>query len=282
MSDFDSKNEIRLWARSGLSVAALSAIAYLLAFSYERGYASHFGIPPSLIRLSLTTVLQAMIILLGFLLLMFLVVNGLSTILLAHRSNIIYRIILNEWPWLLLILVGYFIYVGTEEKSLFRFTILSILALGVVLSELIQPFLMKRQEKTYLEKLKALERERLERERKEPPTPSLFTYIGGTRGGLFGLRLVILVSVLYFVSASLGVSEAINQKNFLVVERQNDIAVLKIYEGRLICAPFERKTKEVQNSLLIIDSSGQNGLKLNWEEIGPLKLQVKKAVKALP
>jgi len=281
MSDSDSKNEIRLWARSGLAVAALSAVAYLLAFSYERGYASHFGIPPSLIRLSLTTVLQAMIILLGFLLLMFLVVNGLSTILLAHRSNIIYRIILNKWPWFLLILGGTFIYGGTEKKIPFLYPILGILLLGL-LFELIQPFLMKRQEKTYLEKLKALERERLESERKEPPTLSLSTYISGTRGGLLGLRLVILVYVLYLVSSSLGDSEAIKQKNFLVVEGQNDIAVLRIYEGRLICAPFERKTNEVQNSLLIIDSSGQNGLKLNWEEIGPLKLQVKKAVKALP
>jgi len=279
MSDFDSKNEIRLWARSGLSVAALSAVAYLLAFSYERGYARHFGVPSSLIRLSLTTVLQSMIILLGFLLLMFLVVNGLSTILLAHRSNIIYRIILNKWPWFLLILGGTFIYGGTEKKIPFLYPILGILLLGL-LFELIQPFLMKRQEKTYLEKLKALERERLESERKEPP--SLSTYISGTRGGLFGLRLVILVYVLYLISSSLGDSEAIKQKNFLVVEGQNDIAVLRIYEGRLICAPFERKTKEVQNSLLIIDSSGQNGLKLNWEEIGPLKLPVKKAVKALP
>jgi len=280
MSDFDSKNEIRLWARSGLSVAALSAVAYLLAFSYERGYARHFGIPSNLIRLSLTTVLQSMIILLGFLLLMFLVVNGLSPIFLAHRSNIIYRLILGEWPFFLSILGMTLIYgiTGQMKPPLS----LIIVVLLVPLSNFIAPFVKKRQEETYIKKLEAIERERLESVRKETPLPSLVTYISGTRGGLLGLRLIILVYVLYIVSSFLGSSEAINQKNFLVVEGQNDIVVLRIYEGRFICAPFERRTKEVQNSLLIIDSSGQNGLKLNWEEIGPLKLQVKKAVKALP
>jgi len=280
MSDSDSKNEIRLWVGSALSVAALSAVAYLLAFSYERGYAKHFGIPSSLIRLSLTTVLQAMIILLGFLLFMFLVVNGLSTIFLAHRSNIICRLILREWPFYLSIL-GLTLMNGiTGQMKPPLFLIICVLL--VMLSDFIEPFVKKRQEETYIKKLEALERERLESVRKEPPLPSLVTYISGTRGGLFGLRLIILVYVLYVVSSFLGASEAINQKIFLVVEGQNDTVVLRIYEGRFICAPFERKTKEVQNSILIIDSSGQNGLKLNWEEIGPLKLQVKKAVKALP
>ncbi|HEX8144645.1 MAG TPA: hypothetical protein VF553_18905 [Pyrinomonadaceae bacterium] len=68
-----------------------------------------------------------------------------------------------------------------------------------------------------------------------------------------------------------GQAEAINQRNFLVINTSPEMAVLRIYGDNMSCAPFNRETKEVQKSFVIIKAADNPKHSFNLEDIGPLK-----------
>jgi len=136
-----------------------------------------------------------------------------------------------------------------------------------VLLEFGLPLLTQRDKKTYREKL-------LAQEAHEDKIDSLPTRLARLLGiPSYWLLLGVFLGVWLFHVA--GDAQARRQKEFLVIASTPECVVLRIYGDELICAPFNRATKEVQPSFSIIkyaNSASEPRLQLSLEKVGPLKL----------
>ena len=91
MSDSDTKSDIKSLLISGTGVAAVSVTGYMLAFNYEVGYASFFGIPIRLIKLNLTTLFIAVLGLISLFLAILGCINAVFPFLAKKSNSLIYR-----------------------------------------------------------------------------------------------------------------------------------------------------------------------------------------------
>lgn len=266
MSDSDAKSEIKSLLISGVGVAAVSVTGYILAFNYEMGYANFFGIPIRFIKLNLITIFIAVLGLISVFLFIMGCISIVYPFLPKKISSPIYRKLLGLSPFFLIYLGLFIIYGPTwwfyssVKYTLILFTLL-------VFFDFVWPLLTQREKGTYFEKLEA--QESLEHHN-QPRT--FIGFITSTPKGLRGLRLVFSLLLLLAFAYCIGNSEAIRKKHFLVLKDRKNTVVLRIYDDKYICAPFNRETKQVDRSLIILESSGQNELILNWQKVGPLKL----------
>jgi hypothetical protein len=88
----------------------------------------------------------------------------------------------------------------------------------------------------------------------------------------FALPATTFVLVLFVVYAA-GRYSALNQSEFFVASTSPETAVLWIDGDKIICAPFNRNTGEVEPSFLILDAVGNSGTIFRLEKIGPLRLK---------
>ena len=264
MSNSESKSEIRSLLLSSAGVAIISLTGYLIAFIYELGYTSFFGIPYTLIELSLVVILTAIG---GLFLIIVCIVFCVNAIwpFFADRTSVIHRRLIAWLPFFIMYLGLLLIYGGTPQFSVTVRNIGFLLAI-LLFSEFIWPLLTQRRKKTYIEKLEAQENLTYSDDK------SFFYWIASKPIGLAGGRLVFALFLLYLFSHSLGESAAMKQESFLTLEGKENIAVLRIYNNKFICAPFNRKSKKLDRKLIILQSSQQNELRLSWEKVGPLTL----------
>jgi hypothetical protein len=71
----------------------------------------------------------------------------------------------------------------------------------------------------------------------------------------------------------IGNIRALTQKEFLVLNTAPEIVVLQIYGDKLICAPFDRNTKEINKSFLILKLSEDTKQTISYQNVGPLRLK---------
>lgn len=269
MSDLGAKEKIKPSLQSGLGVAAVSISGYLIGFCYELGYTAFFAIPLRFIKLNLITIFTAIFGLFALIVIVGLLINAVYPFL-PKRTSFIYRSIIRASLFFVIFLVLLVIY---RETALFAFIgkmCLLFIALWLF-GEFVWPLITQRGKGTYIEKLTA--QEDLEN---YWTFKTLLGSIANTSKGFLGFRLVLGLLLLLMFSFCIGNSAAMRKKHFLILDGKKDTVVLRIYNDKLICAPFNKETKEVNRSLIILESSGKNELRLNWEKVGPLKLADKK------
>lgn len=262
MVEGNEKTDAKLWLKSSLGVAALSIGGYLLEFAYEKGYATYFGIPVQLIRLNLVGIFIIIISLFSLFLLLFLITNEGYKIF-SKRPSVIYRAMIRSLPSILFCAAFFLIFGSADRRLLGLMIIWPALTLFV---EFVLPLITKRGKGTYYQKLEAQEEVN-----KHTQSKTIFDFIKKEKHGLMTLRLIFALFILYVLAYSIGNAEAMRQISFLVVIEPKPLVVLRIYGDRFICAPFDAKTKTVEKTLYILDTPKQDGLWLDWQQVGPLK-----------
>jgi hypothetical protein len=267
-SEVKVEDKVRSLVLSGAGVAAISVGGYLVAFAYEAGYMTRFGVPIAFITLNLTSVFIAILALFSVIMVAFLAVNAVYPMLLKAEGPVRRALVRNS-PFLIILLVMLIIYNGTGEFWGWLFV-----AGLVLIGEFIFPLVTQRGKMTYREKLEANEKMVGDH---DDSSSSLIGILGSTPGGLAGVCAVgYFVLILYF-SFALGTSKALKQKDFLVVADKKKMVVLRVYDGQLLCVPFDRATKRLERSLVLLDRSKENGLRLDWEQLGPLPVRDKRS-----
>ncbi|HLB73535.1 MAG TPA: hypothetical protein VJJ98_05915 [Sedimentisphaerales bacterium] len=267
-SEVKVEDKVRSLVLSGAGVAAISVGGYLVAFAYEAGYITRFGVPIGFITLNLTSVFVAISSLCSILILAFLAINAVCPIVLKTEGPVLRGLVRNS-PFLIVLLVMLVIYSGTGEFWGFLFV-----AGLVFVGEFILPLLTQRGKKTYREKLEAHERMGGDHSNS---SSSLIGVLGSTPRGLAGVRAIACFVLILYFSFALGTSRALKQKDFLVLAGKKEMVVVRVYDGQLLCVPFDRATKRLERSLVLLDRSKENGLRLDWEQLGPLAVWDKRS-----
>ena len=249
-------------AAEGFIVAAISAVGYIFAFVYEAGFAKVFSIPLSFIAVSLTNVLivAGSLLLVGNL--VFSTANLVFTVSDRFNGPISKRVKLLM-PVLLYSMALALVAAGTRllSKAIIG------LMIGWLISiffEFIFPLLTQRGKGSYQEKLVA--QDELDARTRGSDLYGLLARRFGVGPYNLVLSLLMALVVIYFA----GQSEAMRQSRYLVTSTSPEMVVLRIYGDKMICAPIDRDSGEIEPRFTVLKVADDPELVLQLEEVGPL------------
>jgi len=250
------------WITEGLVLALIPVLGYFFAFQYEAGYASYFKYPKELIDIGLPQIVIATITLWTGAIMIFMFIESITmTIPKAHRG-------LSDSLIKFLPLAGFFIgsllVYGWDRAWPF---LLVFFLIGI--PEFILPLLTQKDRKTYSEKIEAdWDSEWRLREAKNVLSWRLLKMIGHKN-----IILVINIFIVAQLVQTAGEVVASRQIRFFTMSSAAEKVVLRIYNDKLICADFDRKTKTVKSGVAILKPDGSNVTSLKLEMLGPLKME---------
>ncbi len=248
------------WITEGFILALIPVLGYFFAFQYESGYASYFKYPKELIVIGLPQIVIATITLWTGALMIFMFIEWI-TMMIPKTQRALSDSVIKFLP-----LAGFFIgYISTYGWSRAWPYFIAFFLIGI--PEFILPLVTQKDKKTYSEKIEAdWDREWMLRETKNTLSWRL--------SKLFGQKNIVLV-INIFICAQLvrtaGEVIASKQNEFFTVPSAAEKVVLRIYNDKLICADFDRKTKIVKIGISILKSDDPNITSLRLENIGPLR-----------
>jgi hypothetical protein len=258
LSDSEGKKEKKSWMPEGLILAAGPVLAYGIVFAHEVGYADVFEIPLGFVSIDVTSILIVTVAMVPVLYaLSWLAYMGLS-LLPAHDSPIRQRLQRLLVPSLLFVL---FLMLYGARWLEWLWT--AVFLLIVTFLEFGLPLIKQRKETTYHDKLIA--QDQAERET-SMPILDLFHRFAGPGGYLAFVGLIAML----VISHSVGRASALDEDEFLVTTTSEEMVVLRIYGDNLICAPFDRATREIKRSFVVLKIGEDPDLVLNLETVGPL------------
>ena len=85
-----------------------------------------------------------------------------------------------------------------------------------------------------------------------------------------GLIIITLILLVFFGVYFVGRYRAVTEDNYLVLNTCPERVVLRIYGDKLITVPFDRKTKTVSKSFLLLKVAEGSTTILRPEKVGPL------------
>ena len=234
-------------------------VAYALAFAYERGFAGVFGIPEGAIEVSLAQVFTAASVLfggaLGAVLLGDVILSLLPPLEGALRASV---------ARLVALLLGFIVAYIIPYRFLWREWIGAVYVLTMfVFLELLLPLVTQRSHKTYQDKLGAQEKLDL---RQSKLSGSLQEILG-----VWNTAVIVGVLIALVASYNYGRARAMTQETYLVTDSPAEMVVLRVYEGRLVCAPLDRKAKAVDRAFMFLDLMDATNKVFRLEDVGPLQ-----------
>lgn len=260
MDNSVEKQATKKWVSDALIIAAFPIVAYVITYAYESGYAGIFGIPSDFITLNLTTVLVVTGALFGVILTLFIYANFILYIL-PKSDSPIFRGVVKLLP-LILLSVAYLLLYG----KLWRYWIFPVICILLfILMEFGFPLITQKGNLSYREKYE-------EQEKIEGKVKGIVEYVLPLVGRGAFIAILSLFLVLIF-SWEAGRSRALKQDKFLIVKASPELVVLRIYGEKLICAPFDRTTKEITGTFTILKTGDDPNLKLSLEKVGPLHME---------
>ena len=81
-----------------------------------------------------------------------------------------------------------------------------------------------------------------------------------------------LISFIFLAAFFGGKGDARSQTEFLVPSKYPDVVVLRIYGDNLVCAKFDKETKEVTSRVFILRADVDPEIILVLSDIGPLNI----------
>ena len=241
-------------------LALSSAGAYLFSFYYEKGYASVFKIPTSLISITLTSVLIFGAILIGIILAVLPYLNFLLFLTIGKTHPAIQRAVIPVILFFMFLVIQIYVFGFSNWKN---WSFLLVILVVLLVLQFVFPLITQRG-KTYVEKLEAQENS----DRQTVDTYALMQ----NKFGNESLLVILLFLFGMFTASSAGTAEAIKQEDFLVTNTTPELVVLRIYGDNLIGVPFEQTTGEIAQNFSIIKNTGETGLVLRLEHLGQLHL----------
>lgn len=238
----------RLWPFSlALIIAAIPAMGYLFAYSYQAGYAQAFGIPPELIRLSILDVVRVWFPVVG-LIVMALGAGGVFLLFLPlealRRAARLIATTLGAG-----IVAAFLVTISAEWKVWVVFVVLTAVVLFV-------PLVFSK-------------RHRKPKKQESNRQPMVIDYV------MPWIWAVVIVVVFAVWSGVIGWSYATHRTDFMVLSGQPPLVVLQVYDDVLVTAPYtpasDGKTGEVLESFTIYKMDALPTRPVLYLEIGPLK-----------
>jgi hypothetical protein len=243
-------------------IAAAPAIAYILTYAYEFGYASTFSIPIEFISVTWNTVFLVGAILVFVIWNLF---SATTIILLPLTWGPVSRRVMIFVPWFLFVLVDVVLH-GRNWHAYWIPVLTFVLASA---SFFLWPLVFFRAPgRTYSEMVKAHDAvdgksdRPLEHFHRRVFTNSV-------------VRLIIPVMCLASLLEVLGGFRASSQVTFNVMPTSPEMVVLAVYGDTLISTRFDRETKVVQKEFIVSKFSDGSQLDLRVEDVGPLHVEEK-------
>lgn len=256
----ESSRKLSVGISEAILVALTSAFSYLVAFQYEKGFASYFRIPYQLISVDLSRVLLIGLTLFAILIFAFPILNLLVVVFSNIMSPVIKRL-LRPYLFIIFIIITYiYLYKFT---GFHRWGWILIFLVIMIFLDFVLPLITQRTKGSYIDKLQA-------QDALESSIMNIPAFIR-TR---YGSEIVLLIAACLIgisLSYSAGYAEAVSEDIFLVTNTNPELVVLRKYEDKLICAPLNRTDKTSLPSFTILDLSSQ-GVSFSLERLGPLSL----------
>jgi hypothetical protein len=250
-------------------LAIASAVAYLSAFIYERGYVSYFGIPQEFINISL---IHLLIFGAGILSLLWGVFAFFDVVFPFIRPKHPYLAPLVPWIavlFLLIVLIPLFIF-GWLGKWFFLFTLTGWFLFVFVF--LILPLITYRKSGSWTERYnKKLESFSNRNQANTIQGGAWQTFIDKRFGYRHAGFLILLAFQGLILINLAGLTKAEKQEKFLITNTTPAMVVLRVYGDNMICAPFDRSNKEIKKGFVILKIAEDKQLVLNLENVGPLR-----------
>jgi hypothetical protein len=245
-------------------LALFPVCAYITVFFYYKGYFEYFGIPLPQINFNLVNILIISFSIGLILWLIFGVVNLVSTFLIHKKSNP--SIVRRAWmffPVLAYVIGMFFIYLEIS-LSLWLPSLIALVIFGFALFVL--PVFGRKGK--YVDRLADADKGIPENNNPWEGNllDRLFNFLG--RKLLYVLLYIyIFLSIVFQV----GISNAITQKNYYVINSIPEMVILYMDNEDIICAPFDREIKKVSSEFKILRISENSDLTYQLEIIGPLR-----------
>jgi len=253
------------WPSLGWLLTLAPIVGYFIAFQHEVTYCGFFGIPNDFISIGWATLIIDISNVIGICLVLMFLAN----------SPIIFR------------MLGYS-YSGPYERRIFReiITLITILLIFVqfhtnvphfqyfflfqaypLIEDFLIPTFTHVETHKYLDKLKAVDE--TYKKSYEKITAS------GAKMLVIAMELILAISFLFIFTRIDAVNQAEKQQTFLVTSDTGQFnnsrsVVLRVYGDNLICASFDRQTKQLDEGFFVLQMGQNPNLKLASENIGPL------------
>ncbi len=264
-----------------LIVAAAPAVAYVCAYSFEAGYASHFRIPLILVSVDLQVVLLAGATLLGL-------YSSIAWGVFFLADRLPFRTVkaavsLLFWT-LVVIALPVFAWALTRGHLVWRVFFLSFAALAVVgfFWGAVWPLLFRRSlGPGWVDRWEALERESSEREqrrraRRETVLRRFIDLVDPDRRYILHvLRLLLLLAGIYLV----GALRATTETEFPVLRADPPLVALRRYGDLLVTAQLDTATKKLNGNLILLKLPTEMSTLWRLERLGRLSVETASATK---
>lgn len=267
MSEQETTKRSGLALTEGLLIAVASAGAYLLAFYYEKGFTSYFKIPTHFVNVSLATIFIIVALAISFLLFIFPIADFIFQ-LIRGLHPVLYPSIATLLIVSLFSVIHLYLF-GLSNWALFIF---HLVMLGLVALLFFVLPVVTRRKGNFIERIE-------EQQKRDRSVIGLYDVIASRFGR--DTLLIIAFSILSINFAeNAGEAQAMKRVEFLVINTEPEMVVLQVYGDNMICAPFNRETKEVQTKFTVIKIAEDSKMALNLEKVGPLRPVASKTIPA--
>jgi len=222
-------------------ISIITLIAYMSAFAYELGYSNYFDIPREFISLNLVDIFKDIFSLsiVPFILYTMFVVVSLFYNAEDFFKKRLFMVAIILWLVLASPLILFIIAVGKVHD----FT--NFIPISFVFFFFPITLLLKRKNNNIVANF-------------------LHKFMGLT-------GLIIMFFIIYFptVAYYLGNNIACGQEKFYIIEGQDSLVVLKIYDDKIITAPLANKNK-IEGEIKVLNFNDGVDRVLKLEKVGPL------------
>lgn len=241
----------------GIIIATVPVIGYWIAFLFEFGYCNYFNIPSTFVEIGIQNIMIAIIGLLGLLAIIFNFANfffmSFKWLPKTIKASLQRIFLASAFTY------GFFLFNKHPISQVILIT--SIMFIFLIFIEFVFPLIRQTKTKGYLEKLKAQDKFDFEEH--------TLLDVAAIKIGYNKFLLIYLVFILSFLAYFAGSYNAKYQINFLVLNNEKELVVLKTYSKFFLAAKFDRKTKTIFTEYKLIPVDTQLGI-FKFEQIGPL------------
>lgn len=256
------------WKNQAIAMIISPAFGFLIAYQYESRFCEAFNIPKEFIELSWLTILSAFSAIVGIFTLLFLVTNVLFMIfgnIETEGKEIIQAKVIRIAPVTLLAFSSLLLYRTLWRESLWMIG----MAVFLFFLEFVLPLITERKVKGYLKKFIANEERDAYANKK-----SLFSIMFSEQSNNILIVFVVLIMI-WIIAGMAGNSNAKLQRDFLIPSTYPEAVVLRVYGDNLVCAQFDRSSKEIDNAFFVIRVDEVPKPRLTLNEVGPLTVKKK-------
>lgn len=249
------------WLLQGLTLASVPALAYFLAFLYERGYATFFHIPTDLIVVSPYSFCEALIGLIATMIVGFILYNEIYKIF--HMFTYKYpRIDAVIYRWSTYLCIVFLILFLSDAPTPVVVVLLGVALIFLVLSDFVLMPVFRGMNKL----LNTASQDMVDSLEQHQPLLKVERW--------FGLKLsqcIIGLLSLSIICFLVGKGNAKLQSTFTVEESSAPMVVLRVYGDTLVLAPVNKIAHQISPSFILKKVGADTTVVTVEENLGPLR-----------